>query len=112
MCWIIVFKMSISDKVLPTYQDIIKAAENVKGYAHYTKVMTSVTMDKELTELARKHQDLTEEEAGKSISVFFKCENLQKTGSFKFRGGFNAIKNLTDEQKAKGVLAYSAGNHA
>lgn len=44
--------------------------------------------------------------------MFFKCENQQKTGSFKFRGGFNAVNKLTPEQKSKGVLAYSAGNHA
>ena len=48
--------MSISEpKILPTYEDIIQAAENVKGYAHHTKVMTSETINAELTELARKH---------------------------------------------------------
>lgn len=74
--------------------------------------MTSETINDELTQLAREHQELTEEEAGQKISVFFKCENLQKTGSFKFRGAYNAISMLSPEQKAKGVLAYSAGNHA
>lgn len=74
--------------------------------------MTSETINQELTELAKQHQNLTDKEAGQLISVYFKCENLQKTGSFKFRGAFNAISNLTPEQKSKGVLAYSAGNHA
>jgi len=46
-----------------------------------------------------------------NINVFIKCENFQKTGSFKFRGAYNAFCNLTPEQRDKGVLAYSAGNH-
>ena len=48
---------------------------------------------------------------GGSIEVFFKCENLQKCGSFKSRGAYNAICQLPDEQKKKGCIAYSAGNH-
>jgi threonine dehydratase len=48
---------------------------------------------------------------GGNIQIFFKCENMQRTGSFKFRGAFNGIANLTNQQKRKGVLAYSAGNH-
>ena len=45
-------------------------------------------------------------------NVFYKCENLQKTGSFKVRGACNKIANLTEEEKANGVIASSAGNHA
>lgn len=48
---------------------------------------------------------------GGKIEVFFKCENLQKCGSFKSRGAYNAISRLSDEQKEMGAIAYSAGNH-
>jgi len=44
--------------------------------------------------------------------VYLKCENFQRVGAFKFRGAFNAISQLSDEQKARGVLTYSSGNHA
>lgn len=65
-----------NDKKFPTYDDIIAATENLKGYAHKTNVTTSETINEELTQLAKEYQDLTEEEATKQISVFFKCENL------------------------------------
>lgn len=61
--------------------------------------------------MAVEHQLLSNSTETAPIQVFFKCENLQKTGSFKFRGAYNAINQLTHEQKSKGVLAYSAGNH-
>ena len=48
---------------------------------------------------------------GGKLEVFFKCENMQKCGSFKSRGAYNAISRLSDEQKQKGCIAYSAGNH-
>ena len=81
--------------VLPTYEDVARAAQTLKGVAHRTPVMTSATADR-----------LT------GAKVFFKCENLQRMGAFKFRGGYNAIANLSPEQRRAGVLTYSSGNHA
>ena len=80
---------------LPTYDDVVRAAATLKGVAHRTPAMTSATADR----LTR-------------ARVFFKCENLQRMGAFKFRGGFNAVANLTDEQRKAGVLTFSSGNHA
>ena len=81
--------------VLPTYEDVARAAQTLKGVAHRTPVLTSATADR-----------LT------GAKVFFKCENLQLMGAFKFRGGYNAIANLSPEQRRAGVLTYSSGNHA
>ncbi len=76
-------------------QDVADAAQRLEGHAHRTPVMTSRTVD---------------ERTG--ARVFFKCENFQRMGAFKFRGAFNALAQLTPEQKGRGVLAYSSGNHA
>lgn len=74
----------------------IKAAEQrIAGHTHRTPVMTSQT----LNELV-------------GAEVYFKCENFQKIGAFKFRGAFNSIVQLTAEEKERGVLTYSSGNHA
>ncbi len=81
--------------VLPTYDDVVHASATIKGVAHRTPVMTSRTADR-----------LT------GAQMFFKCENLQRMGAFKFRGGYNAIANLTPEQKRAGVITFSSGNHA
>lgn len=78
-----------------TYQDVQAAARRIAGFAHKTPVATSSTAD---------------EICG--AEVFFKCENLQRMGAFKFRGAFNAISALTDAQRNSGVLAFSSGNHA
>ena len=75
--------------------DIAAAAARLEGHARRTPVMTSRTLD---------------ERSG--AKVFFKCENFQRMGAFKFRGAFNALSQLTPEQKRGGVLAYSSGNHA
>jgi threonine dehydratase len=80
---------------LPTYDDVTAAAERIRGYAHVTPVMTSRTMNEEL-----------------GAQVFFKCENLQRIGAFKFRGAFNALSRLDDRRRHAGVVAYSSGNHA
>lgn len=80
---------------IPTFADVQRAAERLENIAHRTPVMTSRTAD-----------DLT------GARMFFKCENLQRAGSFKFRGAFNAIANLSDEQRSRGVLTFSSGNHA
>ncbi len=77
------------------YADIAAAAERLRGQANHTPVLTSRTVDERT-----------------QSQVFFKCENFQRTGSFKFRGAFNAMSQLSPEQKQRGVLAYSSGNHA
>ena len=76
-------------------QDIAAAAARLEGQAHRTPVLTSRTVDQRT-----------------GAQVFFKCENFQRMGAFKFRGAFNALAQLTPEQKRAGVLAYSSGNHA
>jgi threo-3-hydroxy-L-aspartate ammonia-lyase len=80
---------------LPTYADVEAAARRLQGYAHRTPVMTSRTVDEAL-----------------GASVFFKCENFQRMGAFKFRGAFNALSRLDESERARGVIAFSSGNHA
>jgi threonine dehydratase len=77
------------------YHDIEQAAERILGAAHRTPVLTSRTADQRT-----------------GAQLFFKCENLQRMGAFKFRGAYNAIARFTDEQRRAGVLTYSSGNHA
>lgn len=77
------------------FDDVVAAEERIRGVALRTPVHTSSTLDKRL-----------------GAQVFFKCENFQKTGAFKFRGACNAIRRLTEEQKRRGVLTFSSGNHA
>jgi len=80
---------------LPTYDDVITAAGRLQGHAHRTPVFTSRTADEEL-----------------GAKVFFKCENLQRMGAFKFRGAFNALSRFDERQRRAGVVAFSSGNHA
>lgn len=80
---------------LPTFDDVAAASERIKGHVHKTPVMTSRTVDEAF-----------------GGQVFFKCENLQRMGAFKFRGGYNALSRLGPEQRKAGVVAYSSGNHA
>src|SRR5579875_66587 len=75
--------------------DIQEAAQRLAGRAHCTPVMTCATLDRM---------------AGRSL--FFKCEQLQKTGAFKFRGACNAVMRLTPETASRGVVTHSSGNHA
>jgi len=77
------------------YADIAAAARRIEGVAHRTPVLTS-----------RQADDIS------GAQVFFKCENFQRVGAFKFRGAYNAISCLSDEQKRRGVVAFSSGNHA
>ena len=77
------------------YADIEAAAERIRGVAHRTPVLTSLTAN-----------------AMAGAELFFKCENFQRMGAFKFRGACNAIARFTPEQRAAGVLTYSSGNHA
>ena len=74
---------------------VYEAAARIAGFVHRTPVMTCSTLD---------HL------AGRDLH--FKCENLQKVGAFKYRGATNAVRKLTDEEAAKGVVTHSSGNHA
>lgn len=78
-----------------TYADVAAAAKRIEGAAHRTPVLTSSTAD-----------------AMTGARLFFKPENLQRMGAFKFRGAFNAISKLGADEKKRGVLAFSSGNHA
>ena len=78
-----------------TLADVQAAAGRIRGIVHRTPVMTSETLDR----LAGRH-------------VFVKCENLQKSGSFKYRGATNAVRMLSDAEAKKGVVTHSSGNHA
>jgi threonine dehydratase len=80
---------------LPTYDDVASAANRLRGNALRTPVMTSRTVD-----------------AALGATVFFKCENFQRAGAFKFRGAYNAMSRLPPAEKARGVVAFSSGNHA
>ena len=80
---------------LPTFDDVSAASQRIKGHAHKTPVMTSRTVDEEF-----------------GAQVFFKCENLQRMGAFKFRGAFNALSKFSPDQRKAGVVAFSSGNHA
>jgi threo-3-hydroxy-L-aspartate ammonia-lyase len=80
---------------LPAFADVQAAAARLKGHAHRTPVLTSHTAD-----------------ALVGAQLFFKCENFQRMGAFKFRGAFNAISMLNSEQRQAGVLCFSSGNHA
>jgi len=81
--------------LLPAFDDIKAAASRLQGVAHRTPVLTSNFLD-----------NLT------GNRLFFKCENFQRAGAFKFRGAYNALAQLTPEQRRYGVIAYSSGNHA
>ncbi|MBA4601684.1 pyridoxal-phosphate dependent enzyme [Thermoactinomyces mirandus] len=78
-----------------SFEQVVVARKRIQGNIHPTPVITSRTLD---------------EWAG--CKVFLKCENLQRTGSFKFRGAYHAIGQLTPEQKKRGIIAFSSGNHA
>ena len=78
-----------------TFEDILQAQRRIAGAAHITPVVRSRTAD---------------ERAG--AHLFFKCENLQRAGAFKFRGAFNALSQFSAEQKRNGVVTFSSGNHA
>jgi threo-3-hydroxy-L-aspartate ammonia-lyase len=78
-----------------SFDDVARAHERIQAQAKRTPVLTSSTVD-----------------ALTGASVFFKCENLQRMGAFKFRGAFNALSQLEEEKKSRGVVAFSSGNHA
>lgn len=80
---------------LPTYDDVASAASQIEGHALHTPVLTSTALNDET-----------------GAEFFFKVESLQRIGAFKFRGAFNALSRFSDEQKRRGVIAFSSGNHA
>ncbi len=78
-----------------TFDDVRAAAERLRGIANRTPVLTSRTFN-----------------ALTGRAVFFKCENLQRAGAFKFRGAYNRLAQLTPDEKKRGIVAFSSGNHA
>ena len=80
---------------IPTYSDVLDAAERIRGVAHKTPVMTSRTAN-----------------VMTGAELYFKCENFQRMGAFKFRGAYNSIAQFTEAQRKHGVITYSSGNHA
>ncbi|MDM0107810.1 threo-3-hydroxy-L-aspartate ammonia-lyase [Variovorax sp. J22R24] len=82
-------------QTLPTYDDVVAAAARLEGNAHRTPVLRSRTAD-----------------ARWGAQFFFKCENFQRMGAFKFRGAFNALSKFDAAQRKAGVIAFSSGNHA
>ena len=83
------------EKYAASIDDVRSAAKRIKGVGHRTPVLTNNTLN---------------QLAGRNL--FFKCENFQKIGAFKFRGGWNAVSILDDEEASKGVCTHSSGNHA
>ena len=86
--------MTLTDSSV-SFEDIAAAADRLRGHAHRTPVVTSRTLDERL-----------------GARLVLKCENLQRAGAFKFRGAYNAVVRLSAEERSRGVLAYSSGNHA
>ena len=81
--------------LMDLFAGVLDAAKRLRGTANPTPVLTSRTLNRQT-----------------GAEVFFKCENFQRIGAFKFRGAFNAMAQLTDAEKERGVLTYSSGNHA
>jgi len=87
--------MTALEPLAVSFQDVKDAAERLRGVAHRTPVVTSATLD-----------------ARTGASVFLKAENLQRMGAFKFRGAYNRLAQIPEADRAKGVVAFSSGNHA
>jgi threonine dehydratase len=82
-------------KFIPDFEDVLCAHDLIRSHVHRTPVMTSVSIN-----------------AITGGNLYFKCENLQRVGAFKFRGACNAVFSLSGEEAAKGVATHSSGNHA
>src|ERR1700730_12068778 len=80
---------------LPTFADVESAAHQIAGAAHRTPVATSRSVN-----------------GRTGAEIFFKCENLQRSGAFKFRGAYNALSRLNPDQRLRGIVAFSSGNRA
>lgn len=85
----------MTSPLLPTYDDVVAAAARIQAVANRTPVLTSRTVNEAF-----------------GAELFFKCENMQRMGAFKFRGAYNALAQFTPEQRRAGVVAFSSGNHA
>ena len=85
----------MTEPLAVTFEDIVAASRRVAGHAHRTPVLRSRTAD-----------------ARVGAEVFFKCENLQRVGAFKFRGAYNALSQFDAAQRRAGVVTFSSGNHA
>lgn len=85
----------MTEPTLPTFADVQAAARRLQGVVHRTPVMTCRTLDERV-----------------GAQVFLKCESFQRVGAFKIRGAYNAISRLSAEEKRRGVIAFSSGNHA
>src|SRR3990170_2162207 len=85
--------MNASDAV--TFHDVERAHQRIGCHARRTPALTSATVD-----------------ALTGAGVYFKCENFQRMGAFKFRGAYNALSQLSADEKRRGVVAFSSGNHA
>jgi len=81
--------------ILPTFSDVESAAQQIAGVAHRTPVVSSQTVNTRT-----------------GAELFFKCENLQRAGAFKFRGAYNALSRLSADERRRGVVTFSSGNHA
>jgi len=89
--------MTMATQTVPavTFADVEAAARQLTGHAHVTPVFTSHTLNEMV-----------------GAEIYLKAENLQRAGAFKFRGAFNRLSALTPEERARGVVAFSSGNHA
>ena len=87
--------MAANAPTLPTFDDVLRAADRIAPHAHRTPVLTSRLVD-----------------ARAGAQVFFKCENFQRVGAFKFRGACNAVMSLSAREAERGVATHSSGNHA
>ena len=87
--------MKTSEMRLPALADIQAAHSRIRPFIHYTPVLTSMQLNKMF-----------------DCELYFKCENFQKVGAFKFRGATNAVLLLSDAEKRRGVVTHSSGNHA
>jgi len=77
------------------FEAVQAATQRIKGRAHQTPVMTSRTLNQQV-----------------GANIYFKCENFQRAGAFKFRGAFNSMSQISEAERERGVMAYSSGNHA
>lgn len=85
----------MNKRVLPTFDDVIAAHNRIKTYVNATPIFTSTTINQQL-----------------GAELYFKCENYQKMGAFKFRGAMNALLQFNESQRKSGVITFSSGNHA
>jgi len=93
--YLCVIALDIMDLILPEFSDIVDAHNRIRKYIHKTPILTSRSLDSIF-----------------GCELYFKCENFQKVGAFKFRGATNAVMSLTEEEASRGVGTHSSGNHA